>query len=58
MVPYDQGIGSAAVPKDVRSICDPARTVLDFLPDAGALYQTTLAVKEYPGMGWMVMRGR
>ncbi|MCG6870414.1 MAG: YdcF family protein, partial [Gammaproteobacteria bacterium] len=53
-----RGIDAVAAPTDVRSIHDPARTVLDYLPDAGAMYQTTLAVKEYLGMGWMVVRGR
>jgi len=52
-----QGIDAVAAPTDLRSIYDPARTVLDYLPDAESLYQTTLAVKEYLGMGWMVVRG-
>ncbi|MEA3276164.1 MAG: YdcF family protein [Pseudomonadota bacterium] len=53
-----QGIDAVAVPTDLRSIYDPVRTLLDYLPDAESLYQTTLAVKEYLGMVWMVVRRR
>jgi uncharacterized SAM-binding protein YcdF (DUF218 family) len=52
-----RGIDAVPAPTDMRSIYDPARTVLDYLPDVGAMYQTTLAVKEYLGMGWMAVRG-
>jgi uncharacterized SAM-binding protein YcdF (DUF218 family) len=53
-----QGIDAVAAPTDLQSIYNPARTVLDYLPDGESLYRTTLAVKAYLGMGWMVVRGR
>jgi len=53
-----RGIDAVAAPTDMRSIYNPTRTLLDYLPDAASLYETTLAVKEYLGMGWMVVRGR
>ncbi|MEA3411766.1 MAG: hypothetical protein U9R74_09525 [Pseudomonadota bacterium] len=47
-----QGIDAMAAPMDLQSIYDPVLTVLDYLPDAASLYQTTLAVNGYSGMGW------
>jgi len=50
-------IDAVPAPTDLHSIYAPERTMLDYLPDAASLYATTLAVKEYLGMGWMTIRG-
>lgn len=50
------GVEVIAVSTDVRSIEEFDLTILDFLPDAGALAKSTEAIKEL--MGLLVYRTR
>jgi len=51
------GVGVFAVSADVRVIHRAGVTVLDFLPDAGALMMTTEAVREWLGRRVYELRG-
>ena len=41
-----RGIDAVPAPTDMRSIYDPARTVLDYLPDAGAMMESGSCLME------------
>jgi uncharacterized SAM-binding protein YcdF (DUF218 family) len=51
------GMTTIACPADFRIDPYKTTTVLDFLPDAGALDNTTIALREYMGMIYYRLRG-
>jgi uncharacterized SAM-binding protein YcdF (DUF218 family) len=51
------GIDAVAAPTDFTVTYRDHRTVIDFLPDAGALAHTTHAIKEYIGFAYYRWRG-
>ena len=51
------GLTTIACPADFRIDPYEKTTVLDFLPDAGALDNTTIALREYIGMAYYRLRG-
>ena len=51
------GIDAVPAVTDFTVTCKDQRTVIDFLPDAGALLRTTNAIKEYVGYAYYWWKG-